>query len=71
MPFRPMVPSPSATFLMPTPSCPAIAVAMRVDKLSLSEKFGLLRIACKSKVDVDGVVVIFEKTDHGVARHAP
>jgi hypothetical protein len=41
-PFRPSVPSPSATSLILTPSCPAIAVAMRVDKLSLSEKFGWL-----------------------------
>src|SRR5215510_15247165 len=41
-PLRPRVPSSSATFLMLTPSWPAIDVAIRVDRLSLSEKFGLL-----------------------------
>ena len=41
-PLWPRVPRLSAALLMFTPSFPAIAVAMRVDKFSLSEKFGLL-----------------------------
>lgn len=37
----------------------------------LEREVGVLCVAGKRKVDVDGVVVIFEKIDHGVARACP
>jgi hypothetical protein len=41
-------------------------VAMRVDKSSFREKFGLLVSPLRVK-STDGVVIVLEKTDHGVA----